>query len=204
MPQPNAEKIRIRITAPQPISTACFINPSLVFLLRNSSVKCILSFAARQRLGKHLPIVKSARNILEFLESYVCASPQLLLDNNWENTFPRQRRIVGGVVLYVTCIVSNKSKRVISRCHNFLFGFNICENVQVWKYSDCTRTPQGSLLRNGTAQTGDGRGIQGKQVHILTMYEARWIQSMISNRSMLSILLESIRISLQPKIQIGY
>jgi hypothetical protein len=40
-------------------------------------------------------------------------SPLSLLGNYWVNTFPRQRRIFGGVVFYEIHVVSKESRRLI-------------------------------------------------------------------------------------------
>jgi hypothetical protein len=63
MAEPIFIKPGMNIIAPEPISTTSFINPShqsaclYVYpsLLGNGSVKCIPSFGAGQRLGKHFP-----------------------------------------------------------------------------------------------------------------------------------------------------
>jgi hypothetical protein len=73
------------IMAPEPISTAYFINPSHqspclyvypLSLLGNESVKCILPSVARQRLGKNLiAAMKTYEAIEELLDSRLLSGP---------------------------------------------------------------------------------------------------------------------------------
>jgi hypothetical protein len=118
-------KFGIHIMAPEPISTAYIIKPShqpvcmctLLSLLGKGSVKCILPFAARQRLGKHVPASKKTRNNRRIV-GRVClivwlCMPLSLLGNSSIKAFPWQRRIVGDVVLYAFCGVSKKSMRLV-------------------------------------------------------------------------------------------
>jgi hypothetical protein len=69
------------IMAPEHISTAYFINPShqsvsvcvsLLSFLGKCSVKCILSFLARQRIGKHVPAATNTRNSASVDEFWGC------------------------------------------------------------------------------------------------------------------------------------
>jgi hypothetical protein len=79
------------IMAPEPISTAYFINPSHqsvcpvcvspLSLLGIGSVKCIPPFIARQRLGIHVSAVTNT---------------------------PNSRRIVGRAIFYEVCVLENK------------------------------------------------------------------------------------------------
>jgi hypothetical protein len=126
MPEPIFVKLAMYIMAPGPISTAYFINPShqsvsisvsLLFLLGNGSVKCIPYFIAWQKLGKHVPAAKETRNnsrIVGPVCLWVCLCiPLLLLGYNSVNTFPRQRRIVGSVVVYAVRVVSKESRQLV-------------------------------------------------------------------------------------------
>jgi hypothetical protein len=94
MPKPVFMKLGMYIMAPEPISTAYFINPShqsvsvcvyLLSLLGKGSVKCIPPFVARQRLGKNVTAATNTHN----------------------------RRIVGRIVLYAVRVVLNESGRLI-------------------------------------------------------------------------------------------
>jgi hypothetical protein len=134
MAEPIFMKLDMYIMATEPISTTYFMNPCVsvcVFRLSlqsNGSVKCIPPFGARQRLGKHVPAQRIHTTIEELLDasfsvlsvSYqrrVCGSvfvsPLSLLGNNSVKTFPRQRRIVGGVVFCAVRIVAKESGRFI-------------------------------------------------------------------------------------------
>jgi hypothetical protein len=84
MPEPIFIKLGTYIMAPEPISTAYFINPSrqsvsacvsFLSLLGKGSVKCIPPFIARQRIGKHVPAATSIRNNRRILlDACVCGS----------------------------------------------------------------------------------------------------------------------------------
>jgi hypothetical protein len=101
---------------------------SVIALLRKGSAKCIPLFGAWQRLGKHVPAANNIRyNRLIVRRVIFCAVctlskeslwvcmcvPPSLLGNNSVNTFPRQRRIVGGVVFYAVRVVSKQSRRLV-------------------------------------------------------------------------------------------
>jgi hypothetical protein len=87
--------------------------------LINSIIPCIV---ARQRLGKHVPAATVTRNnrrivghvsyaVLVVSEEnlWVCLCIPLVVARYWSvNTFPRQRRVVGGVVFYAV-LVSKES-----------------------------------------------------------------------------------------------
>jgi hypothetical protein len=110
--------------APEPISTAYFINPS------HQSV-CLYvhpSIVARQKLGKHVPAetyIRNNRRIVRGVVFYtvrvvskkilwVCLRiPLLLLGNGSVNTFPGQRKIVGSMVFYAVHFVSKESRRLV-------------------------------------------------------------------------------------------
>jgi hypothetical protein len=123
------------IMAPEPNSTAYFINPSpqsvsvcvsLLSLLGNGSVKCIPPFIARQRLGKHFPAARNTRSnrrIVGRLCLWVCLCRLSLLGNKWVKAFPLQRRIIGSVIFCAVRVVSNENLRrtAISSSQNFLF-----------------------------------------------------------------------------------
>jgi hypothetical protein len=107
------------IMAPEPISTAYFINLShqSVCLLGNGSVKCIPLFIARQRLGKHITAATNTRNIRRIV-GRVCLWVSLcislsLLGNNSIKMFTRQRIIVGSFVFYTVRVVSKESRRLV-------------------------------------------------------------------------------------------
>jgi hypothetical protein len=86
--------------APEPISMAYFINPS-----HQSTRMCIPLFIARQVLGKHVPAATNTCNTRRTVERVCLCIPLSLLDNNSVKTFPRQRRIVGGVVFCAIRVV---------------------------------------------------------------------------------------------------
>jgi hypothetical protein len=84
--------------------------------LGNGSVNCITPFIARQRLYTHVPVATNTRNrpIVRRVSLWVClCTPLASLGNNSIKTFPRKRRIFGGVVFYVIHIVSKESKRLV-------------------------------------------------------------------------------------------
>jgi hypothetical protein len=124
--------IYIYIMTPEPISTAYFINPirvsvcaSLLSLQGNGSVKCIPPFGARQRHGKHiLATTDTCKNVRIYgrvtfyaarvqRESVGLCVPLSLLGNNSVKKFPRQRRIVVGVIFYAVRVVSKKIRRLV-------------------------------------------------------------------------------------------
>jgi hypothetical protein len=90
---------------------------SLLFMLDKGSVKCTPPFVVKQRLCKHVPVAKNTRNsgrIVGRVCLWVCLCiPLPLLGNNSVNTFPRQRKIVGGVVSYAVHVVCEKSRRLV-------------------------------------------------------------------------------------------
>jgi hypothetical protein len=115
------------IMAPEAISTAYCI--------------CIPLIIPRQQLGKHVPPAKKShknRGIVgrvvfyavrvvskKSLWVYLCI-PLSLLGNDSVNTFPRQRIIVGGVVLLAVCPCQRKVGT---------YSFPV---IQISKYSLCT------------------------------------------------------------------
>jgi hypothetical protein len=112
-------KLGIYIMAPEPISAAYFINPSLqsvsvcVSLLSLQDNDWVIRrFGARQRIGKHVAAATNTGNnriIFGRVCLWVCLRiPLSPLGNNPVKTFPRQGRIVGGVVFYA--VVSYQRK----------------------------------------------------------------------------------------------
>jgi hypothetical protein len=90
---------------------------SLLSLLGNDSVKCILPFGARQRLGIHVLAVMNTRNNRR-ITGRMCLWDRLcillsLLGNNSVKSFPRQWRIVGGVVFCAVLVVPKESRRLV-------------------------------------------------------------------------------------------
>jgi hypothetical protein len=118
----NLMKLGMYIVASEPIWTAYFLNPS------HQSVCLYVYFpvVSRQRLCKHVPAATNTRNnrrivgpvvfgvVLvaskESLWACLCI-PLSLLGNGSVNTFPRQRRIVEGVVFYAVRVVSKERRR---------------------------------------------------------------------------------------------
>jgi hypothetical protein len=112
-PKPNFMKLGMYIMAPEPISTAYFINPTYQFV-------CLYVYpllAVRQLLGnlftEPLPSSEYTQQQINCWEHHslcypcrikgesVCLCiPLPYLGNGSVNTFPRQRRIIGRVVFY--------------------------------------------------------------------------------------------------------
>jgi hypothetical protein len=90
---------------------------SLLSLLSKGSVKCIPPFIPRQRLGKQVPSAKNTRNngrIVGRVCLWVCLCFPLSLQGKISvKIFPRQRRIVGGVVFYAVRVASGKRIRLV-------------------------------------------------------------------------------------------
>jgi hypothetical protein len=90
---------------------------SFLLLQGKGSVKCNPPFIARQRLGKSVPaatITSNDRIIFGRVCLWVCLCiPLSLLGSNSVKMFPRQRRIVGGVVFYAVGVVSKENKRLV-------------------------------------------------------------------------------------------
>jgi hypothetical protein len=86
-----------------------------------------LPIVATQQLGKHVPAATNTRNrridwrvvfyvvrVISKESLWACLRIILsLLGNGSVNTFPRQRRIVGGVLLYAICVVSKEIRRSV-------------------------------------------------------------------------------------------
>jgi hypothetical protein len=118
-PMPIFVKLGLYIMTTEPISGIIHKSLPSVFvsvcvshlsLLDKGSVKCIFLRFARQRLGKHVPAEKgytrNNRRILEHVYLWICLFILVsLLRNNLVNTFPRQQRIVEGVVFCAVRVV---------------------------------------------------------------------------------------------------
>jgi hypothetical protein len=113
--------------APEPISTAYFINPS-----HQSVCMCILPTVARQRLGRHVPMATNTRNSRRIVGGFVFCTVLVVSKESlrvclYLPTVARQRlgrhvpmatntrngrRIVGGFVFCTVLVVSKESLRV--------------------------------------------------------------------------------------------
>jgi hypothetical protein len=137
IPEPIFMKLGMYIMAPEPISTAYYINPShqsvclyvypsyhckatarlsvsLHSVLGNGSVTTFQQQRTHATIDKFLNALFSIRSVS--YQRRVCGSlwsPLSLLDNNSVKTFPRERRIVGGVVFYAARVVSKESRRLV-------------------------------------------------------------------------------------------
>jgi hypothetical protein len=105
-------KLEMYVMTPEPISMKYFLNPS------HQSVCLHVHPSYRYwAIGKHVSIAINTRNNRRIIEReclWACISiPLLLLGNYYVNTFPRQWRIVTGVVFYVVRAVSNESRRLV-------------------------------------------------------------------------------------------
>jgi hypothetical protein len=89
----------------------------LPIVARQPLGKCIPLFSTRQRLGKHVSATRNKRNnrrIVGRVCLWVCLCTHLLLlGNSSVNTFPWQRRFVGGVVFYAVRVLSKESRRIV-------------------------------------------------------------------------------------------
>jgi hypothetical protein len=88
---------------------------SFLSMLGKGTVKCIPLFIARQRLGNTFLRQRIHGTVEELLNAYVFMGlyiPLFLLGNSSVKTFPRQRKIAGGVVFYATHVVSKASMRL--------------------------------------------------------------------------------------------
>jgi hypothetical protein len=167
MPHPILTKLGMYITVPEPISTAYYIKSfpwvcvsvcvSLLSLLGKGSVKCIIPpLIAGQRLGKHVPAAMNKRNdriIVRriFLWVYLCI-PLLLLGNNSTKTFPRQRRIVGGVFIYAVRVVPNEIRQLILPRTSCFRYFSLVVFFSEGKPYLCLKTRYRSLEHTWTWQ----------------------------------------------------
>jgi hypothetical protein len=132
------------IMASQPISMAYFTNPShlsvsvyvsLLSLLGKGLVKCIPLFVVGKRLVNMY--VHAAQNTCNNRRTvrrvclWVCVCiPLSLLRNNSLKTFPRQRRIVGGVIFYAVRVVSKESRRSVLPRSSCFTGYNTDVELQ--------------------------------------------------------------------------
>jgi hypothetical protein len=154
MPEPICMKIGIYsyIMTTEPISTVYFTNPShqsvclYVYLSSRRKATAPLSVSLISVLSNGsvntFPRQQIHATIEEFLDACVCGSVSVslyrLLGNIWEKMFPRQRRIVGGVVFYAVRVVSNQSRLLIlprTSCNNILpllsrsFQWSLCIRI---------------------------------------------------------------------------
>jgi hypothetical protein len=115
-------KLGMYIMAPEPISTAYFIDAShqsvrlYVYADGNVSVKTL----PRQRIHTHASriivgrVLFCAVRVVSKESLWICLCiPLSFLGNGSVNTFPRQRGIVGGVVFYAVSVVSKESKLLV-------------------------------------------------------------------------------------------
>jgi hypothetical protein len=106
IPHPIFMKLGMQIMALEPIWTAYFIS-----LYHQSVYVCVsLLSLLDSGLVNPLPRQRIHSTVEELLYASVCIS---LLGNNLVQTFPRQRRIVGGVVLCAVHVMSRESRRLI-------------------------------------------------------------------------------------------
>jgi hypothetical protein len=92
---------------------------------------------ARQQLGKHVLAGTNTRNSRTAGRVIFCAVrdeskslvglymyPPITASNGSVNTFPRQRRIVGGDVLYAVHVLSKESRRFVHTRTSCLYCFS--------------------------------------------------------------------------------
>jgi hypothetical protein len=128
-----AHRSGVRHKSLPPVCVSVFV--SLLLLLGNGSVKWIHAFIARQRLGKHVLAVTNTWNNKRTLGRVclwicLCISLKLLGDYSVK-AFPRQRRIVGGVVSYEVRIVSKESRWLLLPRTSY---FNCSFGCLHWNY----------------------------------------------------------------------
>jgi hypothetical protein len=126
---------------------------SLLSLLGKDYVKCISPVITRQRLGNHILAATNTRNnrkivrrvvfnavrVLSKESLWVSIYTLLFLGNNSVKTFPRQRRIVGGIVLCAVRVVLKEWKKwvpqlLVSYKNNFS-EIGLCLRTQVKPHS---------------------------------------------------------------------
>jgi hypothetical protein len=98
---------------------------------------------------------------------HVCASLISLLGNDSVNTYPRQRRIVGGVVFYAVHVVSKESRRlVILRISCYLliqhywkpeWHIGMFARWRTDGNANCELKWSRPILKLGISQTGSGK-----------------------------------------------
>jgi hypothetical protein len=96
------------IHAPEHISVAYLINP-----FHQSVCMCMRSIVARRWLGKHVPAATNTRNSMRIVGRLCLCILLSLLGINSVKTFPRQRRIIRGVVFFEVRVVSKESRRLV-------------------------------------------------------------------------------------------
>jgi hypothetical protein len=146
MSEPVFKKLGMYIIAPDPISTVYFINRShhSVCLSYSSVGKSSINTFLRQW-------TRNNRRLVGRVCPWVCLCILLLLlSNNSVKTFPRQRRIVGGVVFYSARVVSKESGRLVlpvllvyHRDSSFKLpqqfcSQSICNWISAWVADVCT------------------------------------------------------------------
>jgi hypothetical protein len=107
---------------------------SLLSLIGKDSIKCI-RFIARQRLGKHIPAATNTRNNRRIVGRVCLCIPLSLLGKKSVKTFPLQRRISGGVVLYKVLVVSREIRQLVpsrsSCCYVYMHVGNVITYVYI-------------------------------------------------------------------------
>jgi hypothetical protein len=115
-------KLDMYTTAPEPISTAYFIDR-----VHQSVSVCVSPIIAWQRLGRHVPAATNTHNrrfvggvvfLMVCIISNKCqwvslCIPLSLLGNGALNMIQRQRGIVGGVTFYVVCVVLKNCRLLV-------------------------------------------------------------------------------------------
>jgi hypothetical protein len=97
---------------------------SLLSLVGKGSLKCISPFVASQRFDKHVPAARNTHNSRIVGRLCLCI-PLSLVGNSSVKTFPRQRRVVGGVIFCAVCVVSKESRRlVLPKTSAFIWGYS--------------------------------------------------------------------------------
>jgi hypothetical protein len=121
------------IMTSEPISVAYFINTFyqsvyLPIVAGKVSIKYI------PRLSENVPTATNTRNNRRFVGrvSVGLCIPLSLLGNKSGKTFPRQRRIVGGVSFSAVCVRLKQRILVVSRTSGFLYRF-IAQEAPLWR-----------------------------------------------------------------------
>jgi hypothetical protein len=124
----------------------------ILSLLGKGSVECIPPFIARQRPSNQVPAAKNtlkSRRIARRVFLWICLCiPLSLLGSNSVKTFPRQRKIAGGVIFYSINVVLRESRRLVLPRTSCLI-FNLCKlgNFRViWQWL-CYELNIGDLIR---------------------------------------------------------
>jgi hypothetical protein len=130
MPEPIFTKLGMYAMVREPISTAYLINPShqSACLYMYPPYHC--QATARYTRSRDNEKTWNDRRIGGSVYLWVCLWSSLpLLGNNSVKRFPRQDRIVGGVVLCAASVVSKQSRRLLLPRTSFCF---ICCSLMVW------------------------------------------------------------------------